>query len=193
MARASVFFSCIFVLLLALAGCQEPGKKIENPVEVHIEGGDEFPDSLAGTWRNSKRGWEIVFEPDGTISSVVHTIGRVRLRPGEVEKKPLIREGQGVYEPGQWMVQYDAIANELAVEILLDHFRAQSGVSIVSGHSRDLFIGPVAEDGKSWSPEWYSYPTYFITTDIHKDFKIEEPPEMNPKETLTFTKVEESE
>ena len=193
MKRVSVCLSCVFVLSIALVGCHESGQKIENPVEVYVEGADEFPDSLAGTWRANKRSWEFVLEPNGKISSLVHTIAEMKLQPGEIMRKPLIEKGEAVFEPGRWMVQYDAFANELTIEIHLDRFRMQSGVSIVSGHSRDLFIGPISEDGKSWRAEWYSYPEYVITTDIYKDQILKDDPNYNPKETLIFSKVDKSE
>jgi len=78
MKRLVVLAGCA-VILLGLAGCQNTGggdrgvgpAPTRGDVEVIIEGGGEFPEFLVGTWKDEKRGWEFVFEPDGTISSVV--------------------------------------------------------------------------------------------------------------------------
>ncbi|GAF71377.1 unnamed protein product, partial [marine sediment metagenome] len=55
------------VLLLGLAGCQN----VNRGVEVIIEGGGEFPASLAGTWKAEGRPWKITLNPNGTVASVV--------------------------------------------------------------------------------------------------------------------------
>ena len=60
-------------------------ERLTNSPEVRIIDGDgRFPSFIAGTWRADRGGWEIVFEPDGKISSAVVSLGRVRIRPGQV-------------------------------------------------------------------------------------------------------------
>ncbi len=84
MKRISVLFYALF--LLALTGCQRPAlyDMTLGSVEVFIEGGGEFPEFLVGRWKGDKGGWEFVFEPNGTISKAIITVGRTRIIPGEI-------------------------------------------------------------------------------------------------------------
>ena len=66
------------VLLSALAGCQSPAAN-KSDVEVIIEGGGEFPLFLAGTWKADKNNWQLVFEPNGVISSAIVPITGVEI------------------------------------------------------------------------------------------------------------------
>ena len=84
MKRIYVLFYALF--LLALTGCQRPAlyDMTLGSVEVFIEGGGEFPQFLVGRWKADKQGWEIVFEPDGTISEARIAMGRTRIVPGQI-------------------------------------------------------------------------------------------------------------
>ena len=104
------------VFLSGLASCQKPAQTTPpvGSVEVIIEGGGEFPQFLVGIWQVDKHGWEIVFEPDGTISSAIHTIGGVGVKPGQVTTG-----GKSVFEAGKWLVKYTPESRELLVQIVL--------------------------------------------------------------------------
>ena len=115
------------VLLLGLAGCQKANRGVDpapprGGVEVIIEGGGEFPEFLVGRWKADKYDWQFVFEPDGAISSAVISLGRVRMKPGEITTVPMKMGGKGVFEPGKWMVHYAPAARDLTVEISLKNF-----------------------------------------------------------------------
>ena len=179
---------CVFIF--SLMGCQNPDNK---GIEVFIEGEGGFPEFLAGTWKANKHGWKIDFGPDGSISSVVHIIGGVALKPLQVTKVAMKKGGEGVYKAGKWTVNYDSDFRELFVEIELLHFRTELGQDVVEGKSTDIFVGPVSEDGTQWEAQWFSYPEYYVTTDKYDHYKLPVDPNENPKGLLIFSKVDESE
>jgi hypothetical protein len=103
----------VYVLLvLAISGCQSSAGN-KRPVEVIVDGDGQFPDFLVGTWRADEGGWEFVFEPDGSISSAVISLGRTRMQPGRVTTVPTQLGGEGVYKPGLWTVQYSQESRDL--------------------------------------------------------------------------------
>ena len=185
--RQLVVFAGFVVLLSGLVGCQTAHRGIE----VIIEGGGEFPESFAGVWKADKSGWEFVFEPDGTISSAVITMGRVRMKPGEVTTVPMKLGGKGVYEPGEWMVYYTPDDQELMVKISLKNFYVELGKDSLEGKSTDIFNGPIPQDGKLWRVNWTSYFDYVAHTAEHPNFPITEDPNRGISKTLIFEKVAE--
>ena len=182
-----VVFAGFVVLLSGLVGCQ----KANRDVEVIIEGGDEFPEFLVGVWKSDKDGWEFVFEPDGTISSAVISLGRVRMKPGEVTTVPMKMGGKGIFEPGEWVVHYVPAGRELMVEISLKNFYAKLGEDVLEGKSTDIFAGPVLQDDKVWQVNWTSFPDYVAHTAEYPDFRISEHPNYGISKTLIFEKVAE--
>ena len=177
-----------------VTGCQSTNDSMHNETEsvnVVIEGQSDFPNFLVGTWMaNDKSGWEIVIEPNGSISSAVHTIARERLQPAQTKTVPAKQGGEGIFEAGNWLVQYNSDNRELTVEITLDHFNIQMGSEMVEGSSLDILTGIVSKDGKQWQTEWFSDPEYFVTTGEVSRQKLPTDPNDNPKETIVFTKVE---
>ncbi|HEG43267.1 hypothetical protein LCGC14_2935470 [marine sediment metagenome] len=152
----------VIVALSGLTGCQGPAANLK-PVEVFIDGDGEFPAFLVGTWKAYKLPWEIVFEEDGTISSAVINMGRQRIIPGQIKTIPLREGGEGVYEPGQWLVRYVPDTRELMVDIVIDHMRMEKSGQIIEGKAADTFIGTISEDGRSWTADWdtfYDYTAY---------------------------------
>lgn len=180
-------FTGFVVLLSVLVGCQTAHRGIE----VIIEGGGEFPESLAGVWKADKKGWEFVFEPDGTISSAVITMGRIRMKPGEVTTVPMKMGGKGVYEPGEWIVYYAPVGRELMVQISLKNFYVELGENSLEGKSTDIFNGPISQDGKLWQANWTSYFDYVAHTTEYPDFPMSEDPNIGISQILIFEKVPE--
>ena len=174
-------------VLLAI-GCRSFVES-RSGVEVIIDGDGRFPASLVGTWKSDNGAWEIVFEPDGSISSAVVSLGRVRMIPGRVTIVPMKLGGRGVFEPGQWTVQYMQEQRELIVEIVIDRFRVEMEDNVVRGRSRDFFVGAVSEDGTSWWADRFSYPEYIADTKKHPDIALGSDPNDNPRESLLFQKV----
>lgn len=192
MKQLLVLFGCA-VVLLVLAGCQGP---VGGPaprsgvVEVIVEGGGEFPESLSGRWKDEKRGWEFVFEPDGTISSAVIDSGFIEVIPSEqVATIPMRMGGKAVYKLGRWTVQYSPGSRELAVEVVVDDFHIDMGRNALEGHSTDWFIGPVSEDLQTWQAEWHSFPKYIALTPEPGELAVD--PNENPREILTFKKTDD--
>ena len=191
MKRLLLLLVCGLFILLP-SGCQNPNGK-KNGVEVIVYGDGPFPALLAGTWKADKGVWEIIFEPDGTISSAVISLGRTRLKPGQVTTVPMRLGGKGVFEPGQWTVQYSHEQRELYVEISIDRFRVELGEKVLYGQRRDVFVGSVSEDGQLWWADRFSFPEYVADTKKHPDYKLSIDPNDNTGESLVFQKAPESE
>ena len=176
--------------MLPYGGCQG---STEGPpaVEVVIDGDGQFPDSLVGTWRADSGGWEIVFEPDGTISSAVVSLGRVRMKPGQVTTVPMKLGGKGVFEAGPWAVQYSPGRRQLVVEIAIANFRVELGDSVVKGRTLNIFAGSVSPDGRRWWANRFSFPEYVADTKRYRNHRLIVDPNENPPEELLFQKVSE--
>ncbi len=187
MKQLTLLLLCILSAFSA-GGCHDPA---ETPpaVEVTIDGDGQFPDYLVGTWKADSGGWEIVFEPNGTISSVVVSLGRVRMKPGQVTTVPMKLGGKGVFEAGPWAVQYSPERRELVVEIAVASFRVELGDDVLKGRTLDIFTGSVSADGRSWWANRYNFPEYVSDTKKYRDHKLTVDPNDNPPEELLFRKI----
>jgi hypothetical protein len=171
-------------------GC--PPRVVERPaVEVIVDGGEGIPDDLVGVWRADSGGWEFVIEADGTISSAVVSLGRVRLEPGRRTVVPMKMGGKGVFDAGQWTLHYSYERRELTVEITVENFRAELGENVIKGSSMDLFTGTVSPDGRSWWANRFSFPQYVADTKKHRDYEFIVDPNETPPEELLFQKITE--
>lgn len=188
MKRLMLLLFC-FSFCVKLSGCKSLAG---DGVEVTIDGIGQFPDFLVGTWKAEEGGWEFVFEPDGTISSAVVSIGRVKLRPGRKTVVPMQMGGKGIYKPGRWSVQYSHKQRELIVEIVIDHFRVELDDDVVEGSTRDFFIGSVSTDGKSWWADRLNFPEYVVDTDKYHNYKLPFDQTDSPRESILFKKVTDS-
>ncbi len=172
------------------SGCHGSAESLPA-VEVVIDGDGQFPDFLVGTWKADSGGWEIVFEPNGTISSAVVSLG-VRMKPGEVTTVPMKLGRKGVFEAGPWAVQYSPERRELVVELTIASFRAELGDDVVKGRRLDIFVGSVSEDGSSWWANHFSFPEYVADTKKYRDHKLTVDPNDTAPEELLFQRVPES-
>lgn len=179
-------------LICLLCGCQNSAHDA-SAVEVVIEGGEPFPDFLVGTWRADRGGWEFVFEPDGTISSAVVSLGRVRIEPGRITRVPMQMGGEGLFKPGPWTVQYSHEQRQLIVDIKIEDFRVQLGEGVVKGRTQDIFVGSISEDRRLWWAERFSYPEYIADTKKFPNYKLTVEHSDTPRESLLFQKVRETE
>jgi len=190
MRRLGVLLVCSAFIGL-LCGCQDSIRNAKA-MDVIIEGGESFPDFLAGTWKAETGGWEFVLEPDGTISSAVISLGRVRLKPGQVTTVPMQMGGEGIFKPGPWTVQYSYEQRQLIVDIKIEDFRVQLGEGVVKGRTQDVFVGAITGDGRLWWAERFSYPEYIADTKEHPNYKLTAERSDTPREGLLFQKVQES-
>jgi hypothetical protein len=190
MRRFAVLVLC-GLFCCVLAGCTSHVAK-EPAVEVTIDGDGTFPDFLVGTWKADRGGWEFTFEPDGTISSAVVSIGRVTLKPGQTTRVPMKLGGEGVFEPGQWSVQYSHQQRELIVDIAIDHFYVELGENVLRGRTRDFFVGSVSADGQVWPVQRITFPEYTVDTKKYPDHELDFDPNDSARENLLFQKVVES-
>jgi hypothetical protein len=184
-------------VLLALAGCFGSRRTNSNENEtsnnkgtdVIIEGKGEFPEFLVGRWKANEGGWQFVFEPDGTISSAVISMGRITMYPGEIARIPMKMGGISVFEPGPWLVHYIPKARELTVSIAIENFYSEMGGGVVEGSVRDIFVGTVDEDALTWKVSWTNFLNARSHTKKHPNFDLSNDPDYGDSRTITFEKV----
>ena len=97
--------------------------------------------------------------------------------------------GKGIFEPGQWTVQYSQAKRELTVEIEIEHFTVDLGDNVLKGRTRDILIGLVSSDGQLWWPDRFAFPEYIADTEKYPNHKLPFDPNDNPRESLIFRKV----
>ena len=189
MAKTVLLLIPLCCSLSAIAGCQNA----DSGVDVIVEGDSQFPQFLVGTWKENKYGWEFVFEPDGTISSAVIDGGKIRVNPARKTATTSLKGwGDAVYKLGQWMVQYSPTNRELAVQVVVKHFRIkleQDGL-VMEGDSTDWFVGLVSQDAKTWEAEWYTFRTNIFLTPERTELRHD--PNDNPIEFLVFRKQQKT-
>jgi hypothetical protein len=142
------------VLLSAFSGCQDLGRS-KSGVEVIIKGGGQFPSSLAGTWKANGKYWEITFEPNGVISSVVIPLASAKIRPGEITRVQARKGEPSIFEPGNIEVCFDPRDNELSVDIKIKRVYLDIG-SIAEGPCEYFIVGNILEDGKTWQADEFT-------------------------------------
>lgn len=191
-------FLLLLILLVSvygLSGCQKAQQgrgSLSDPnttdVVVAVTGVGAFPKELAGRWRDvGDSGWEIVFEKDGYISSVVINFVKTAMKPGEKTVYGTRYGGRGVFEPGQWKVSYDHEHRDLAVEVVVKHFYQDMGKTAVEGSIHDFLLGTVSDDGETWTVEWYN--TLKITFLMPEPTVLEDMQEPEYRAPLVFKKV----
>lgn len=183
-------FVLFFCALFLLGGCQPPQER--RPVEVVIEGDGPFPQFLVGKWKaEGKSGLEINFTDDGTISSTVISMGRIRVTPGEITTAPMKMGKKSVIEPGPWLVRYNPTDRDLIVNIVLKHIYMELGNTILDGDITDVFIGTVSEDGDSWRVIWTTYTNLIGHIPGQGDFDFSADPNYGFSTELVFKKITE--
>jgi hypothetical protein len=184
----------ILVLLgcavLLFSGCQEFSRN-KNAVEVIIEDGSQFPQFLVGRWKANAHGWQFVFEPNGTISSAVISMGEVEIIPGQTATFPTRGGGEAVFKPGLWTVQYDPQFRELTVEVVFDYIHFEMGPDLLEGKSRDVFVGEVSQDGKTWQADWVSFPDYMAYASQTRRLTTTPEESLAGAVTITFEKLQQ--
>ncbi len=162
MKHAASVVVCLIAAMLP-AGCHSPSTQRRSDLNVTVEGGGRFPSELAGTWKADRDGWEMVIEPDGRLSSVVISLGRVRIRPGETETLATHGDGEGFFEPGTWTVHYDPQTTDLTVKIVMRHVRIGMAEAVLEGAGTDVFTGPISGADGIWQAQWTNFGRYLLS------------------------------
>jgi hypothetical protein len=134
------------VFLLALAGC----RNADRGGRVIVEGDGEFPQFLVGTWKANGSSWELVFDADGRLASVVIPLGTVRLQPSQkVEVRG--RKGEpGLYQAGDFEAYYDPQTRAISAVIEVKRIYAEIGGGVLDGSCEYFIAGNVAKDNNTW-------------------------------------------
>jgi hypothetical protein len=180
------------IIALLVCSCRNGGTR-SGGVEVFVEGGDRFPEKLAGTWQPTESYWRFTFEPDGRISKAAIGLGGVEIVPGKITRSPSWAGGEGIYKPGLWTVNYSYDTNDLIVKVVIDYFRQDMGPSALEGSTADILTGPVSEDGTTWWPAWYSAQKYTAIILGQEPNEFENVAEPEYRQTLVFEKIRDDE
>jgi hypothetical protein len=174
---------------MLIGGCSRPLHRQTDNVQVIVEGGSEFPSSLAGRWKDGQHGWEFEIEPDGRISSAIISLGRVRVVPGKTTTMPTRSGDQAVFTPGLWTVHYAPSTRELTVKIAMDHVRVEMAGNVVEGSSTDTFVGPITSTGRTWQAQWTTFTQYVAHTPDNASFNLSTDPTYGETKPLIFEKA----
>jgi hypothetical protein len=187
MRKLSIALVCV-LFVFSISGCNDSAKD-NSGMQVTVRGGGKFPEYLAGKWVSDKV-WEFNFEPNGVISSAVLNLGAVEVKPGQITKVPMLNGGEGVFEPGKWLVDYDPHTRELTIEVSLKDFELQMGGKVVlEGTSRDIFVGKVSESGDYWNSVWTRDEEFTAHTKDFPNYKLPGDPNADEVIPVVFEKV----
>ena len=132
-------------------------------VSTQKTGISDFPATMVGIWQaplgiQDKPNWTIVFEADGSISTMYHRI----FGPVIVKEGGFYREGP---DPGTYMVvglgpvetEYNPVSKIIKVKIVIDDYEMKFLPGSLEGRMIDTLIGSASKDGKTWQVEWRNY------------------------------------
>lgn len=160
MNKTLALLSC-FIFVLALAGC-EPRTQLEGETRDAV-----FPEFLVGRWDATIGAYrQIIFAADGSISALGISVGipgakPARLIPNETTVVEVKDGRQQTVKLGDCVADYSPETRELIVFIDVEHLRMVYGSDlIVEGDRKDVLVGTVSEDGKTWEAGWIEYYDY---------------------------------
>jgi len=148
----------------------------------------EFPEFLVGTWKADEYNWLFKFEPDGSISKLVHLLWALEINMNE-GGYAIEGPDEGTYAffmMGPCETSYDSSSRELKVSILMDRYEMKLPGGTLSGKSEDHFSGTISEDGLTWYTKWRNYGYLDGADDPDIEYI-----NTNPV-PLTFTKIDTS-
>ena len=141
----SVFLAAAFAAaVFSLAGCQLTHRGISR-----------IPSNLMGTWKTQDPAWQITLNQDGNIESVLIPMGQIIIKPNQTNTMQMIDGQISIFETGDFETSFDPISNELFAKILISHLNIKIGDDYIEGSREDVFVGPLAEDGKQWNATWF--------------------------------------
>ncbi|HOK96007.1 MAG TPA: hypothetical protein PKW71_07760 [Anaerohalosphaeraceae bacterium] len=144
------------VLLAAFCGCrnsQISSSKTAGP----------FPETMVGIWQaqvgyDDQNIYGIKFEPDGSISKIVHNVGgAINVSEGGCSGLGPDPDTYYMFVLGPAVAKYNPRKKEIAVEIHIDNYEMKLPQGILKGRIIDKFSGPASQDGKTWTAEWRCY------------------------------------
>ena len=170
-------------VIMWLGGCQGAGPSVEKTAKAR----EPFPEFLVGRWKANRDNWEIEFDSDGEVTSMVHYMWAV---PIDTADGAYYTDGpdEGTYALfmlGPCEADYKSATRELSVKIIMEKYEIMMPGGMLEGWLRDFFDGPVSEDGKVWTASW-RHMEWLEGADESVD------PNFGASE-LTFTKVDEAE
>jgi hypothetical protein len=140
---------CVLLLLAAMSGCGDSLRNGRQP--------QKLPDEVAGTWQARDNVWRIVLTPDGRVDSAQIPLGNVKIRPNKATKIEMADGSVSTYKAGDCTVFYDPDTRELRVEVIVEEVNIAFMTERIEGHTKDVFIGTVSEDGTVWKTDWLSF------------------------------------
>jgi hypothetical protein len=134
-----------FSLFLILAGCQDTGKTAKE-IDLVFQDRNDFARALAGAWQAEDSPWEIAFAPDGTLSSAVIPLGKVRIRPNKATKVKGYRGEPGIFQAGSCPVYLEPQSRQISIQIPMERVYAQFASSSLDGTCQYFIEGEMAKN-----------------------------------------------
>ena len=140
------FFPVLLIFLsLIIIGCRDNTIQSKRQVNSNKK---TFPKFLAGTWQGDQLGWELVIEPNGSISSAVVAFGQTWMEPNKKLDVKGQGGGHGTYEAGDFTIEYDTESREITVSLDLKDIYMHMVKAELKGSIEYLISGTVSEDEK---------------------------------------------
>ena len=159
-------------IILSLAGCTSTDVTDQRAADTAAAVSD-----IAGTWRGSVNGWEIIIGSDQKIKSVVIPLGKIRMVPGRATTVPAKKDGYGIFEPGVWKLDYNPESRFLNAEIEIGSFYMDIGTDSIEGTITYYLKGTVSEDGKKWTADCCTTNRFIADTGNPRQFSDVKEPE----------------
>jgi hypothetical protein len=119
-----------------------------------FSGRNSLPPEVAGMWQAQDSPWKIVLNRNGTVSSAVIPMGQVEITPNKITRVEMKDGSFSTYKAGDCIVEYTPETRLLLVTIEMQDIHITFNENVIDGNSLDRFVGPVSEDGKTWTPDW---------------------------------------
>ena len=152
MRKSSTLLICGLCVLLQFAGCRRSADNSRGAGVINGSRG-QFPAFLVGRWDSEEGGWKVVFEADGTISSVGIPITQGKLIPNQTTVVEMDNGIKDTFKLRDCIASYRPQTRELTVSIDVEYFRV---ANLFEGGGNDVFVGTVSADGLTWEANWYS-------------------------------------
>lgn len=157
-------------MLFAAVGCH---KSLENGKTV-------LPEDIVGTWKAQESPWMISLKADGTVNSALIPLGQVVVKPNEITTIQGKASEPGVFDAGNFEVDYNPTNNSLSVTIDIKTVHLDMG-DILEGPCKYVLVGDFSEDRKNWNAD------VFTIMDLAMLVRDPNSPDDDPKYNKTTT------
>jgi hypothetical protein len=81
-------------------------------------------------------------------------MGQVEITPNKITRVEMKDGSFSTYKAGDCIVEYTPETRLLLVTIEMQNVHITFNENVIDGNSLDRFVGPVSENGRTWTPDW---------------------------------------